>query len=69
MFSRLRFPLKGSDESESLSDMDVGLVPPMVICKCRALSTCMMDWFLTWSDVSADPFRHVYWIGSSHGRM
>ena len=37
LFSRSRFPPKGSDESMSPSDMDVGLVPPMVRCKCRPL--------------------------------
>ena len=59
MFSRSRFLLRRSDESESLSDMMVGLVPPMVICKCRSLSDmvagcvpsmvrCKCRAFLTW---------------------
>ena len=32
--------------------MYVGCVPRMVICKCRAFLTCMLDVFLAWSDVS-----------------
>ena len=39
VFSRSRFLPRGSDESVCLSDMVVGLVPPMVRCKCRALLT------------------------------
>ena len=34
VFSRSRFPPRGSDESVSHSDMVRGLVPSMVRCKC-----------------------------------
>ena len=37
----------------SLSNMDVGGVPPMVRCECWAFLTWMQDVFLPWSDVSA----------------
>ena len=53
MFSRSRFPPKGSDKSESLFEMYAGCVPRMVRCKCRAFLTCILDVFLAWSDVSA----------------
>ena len=53
MFSRLRFLPRGSDESVSPSDMVVGLVPPMVRCKCYAFLTWWQDWFLPWSYISA----------------
>ena len=58
-----------SDVSASPSNMHAGLVPHMGRYKCRAFLTCMLDWFLAWSNVSAEPFRHVGRIGSSHGRM
>ena len=36
---QIEVPSKGSDESVSLYDMVVGLVPPMVRCKCRDFLT------------------------------
>ena len=37
-----------------VSYMVVGLVPPMVRCKCCAFLTWWQDWFLPWSDVSVE---------------
>ena len=47
---------RGSDESMFPSDMVVGLVPPMVRCKCRSLLTWLRDVFPPWSNISVEPF-------------
>ena len=47
----------------------LGQLPGILSLGLGVLLTCMLDWFLAWEDVSAYPFRHVGWIGSSHGRM
>ena len=39
VFSRSRFPPKGSDDSMSHSDMVIGLVPSIVRYKCKSLLT------------------------------
>ena len=46
MFSRSRFPPKGSDESMSHSDMVRGLVPSMVRWKGWAMLSWWEGWFL-----------------------
>ena len=49
VFSRLRFPPRGSDGSdESIRDFDMvrGLVPSMVRCKGWAILSWWKDWFL-----------------------
>ena len=53
---QIKVPSKGSDQSMCLSYMVVGLVPPMVRCKCCAFLTWWHDWLLPWSDVSVVPF-------------
>ena len=62
VFSRSRFPPKGSDESMCLSDMVVGCVPPVVRCKCRAFLTWLLDVVLPWSNVSVEPCWHSCWM-------
>ena len=71
VFSISRFLPRGSDESVCLSDMVVGLVPPMVRCKCRAFLTWwqagppMVRWkcraFLTWWQYGPPMVRCKWW--------
>ena len=49
-------PRMGRCKYGALSNIYVGLVSHMVKCKCIAFLTCMLDWFLAWSNVSARPF-------------
>ena len=37
--------------------MVAGLVPPMVRCKCFSFLTWWLDWFLPWSDISAEDVK------------
>ena len=48
VFSRLRFPPRGIDESMSHFNMVRGLVPSMVRCKGWDILSWWEDWFLPW---------------------
>ena len=37
--------------------MVAGLVPPVVRCKCCDFLTWWQDWFLPWSDISAEDMK------------
>ena len=70
LVSYQEFVQSGNDTQpgvESLSDMMCDEFPIMVRCKCRAFLTWILDVFLSWSNVSVDPFWHGCRIGSSHG--
>ena len=55
MFSRSRFPPKGSDDSVIHYDMVRGLVPSMVRCK-GSYSVMVRGLVPSMSDMSAEPF-------------